>query len=212
MALAVDAVALAAVGTFKIAHILDDTEDRYIHELSHLDSLLNDHRDKLLRRSNYNDTVNGKRLENSQRNIACSGGHINDQTVNILPDNVCPELLYNSCDNGTSPYNGIGLVFQKKIDRHDIKTHLALSGDNAEFAGISLLMDTESLGYRGTCYISVHDTDILAQSLERNGEQRRNEGLTDTALTAYNADDLADIAHGIGLFEKALGLCSAAAA
>ena len=36
----------------------------------------------------YNDAINGDRLENGERNIACSGRHINKHKVNVVPYNI----------------------------------------------------------------------------------------------------------------------------
>ena len=62
VAVAVYLMLLAAVGTFVVAHILDDAEYRDIHELRHFNSLLDNHGNEFLRRGNYNDAVNGDRL------------------------------------------------------------------------------------------------------------------------------------------------------
>ena len=112
---------LAAVGALEIAHVLDYAEHGDVHELCHVDGLCNDHGNKLLGRGDDNDAVNGQRLENRQRNVACSGRHIDKHVVNIVPQHVAPELSNNAGDNGTAPNDGVGLVVENKVNGHDLR-------------------------------------------------------------------------------------------
>ena len=65
MAVPENRVLLAAIRTLKIAVILYQPKDGNIHHLGHIYSLCHDHGYQILRRSDDNNTVHGKGLENS---------------------------------------------------------------------------------------------------------------------------------------------------
>jgi hypothetical protein len=113
VALAVRLYDLTAIRANDIAVIFNESENLYIHKLCHINSLFNDHRNKLLRTANDDNPIKRKALENGERYIARSGRHINEHIVHLIPNDLAPELLNSSCDYGTSPYYGLGLVVNK---------------------------------------------------------------------------------------------------
>ena len=81
-----------------------------------------DHGDQLLRTAYDNDTVERDRLKYGKRNIACSGRAVYEHIFLIVPDHVCPKLLYNSCNDRPSPNNGSVLGLKEEVYRHNVDT------------------------------------------------------------------------------------------
>ncbi|MPN50959.1 hypothetical protein SDC9_198599 [bioreactor metagenome] len=83
-----------------------------MHHFSHLDGFGNDHRNKLLRRSNDHNSVDAQRLEYRQRNVSRSRRHVDEHVIDIAPDHIGPKLLHRSAKNRAAPDHRIGVVFQ----------------------------------------------------------------------------------------------------
>ena len=152
----------ATIRTLHIAVVLNNSKNRNIHLLRHSICLLHDHLYKILRRCNDHNAINRKRLEYCQRNITCSRWHINEKIIKISPHNICPELLYNTCDHWSPPDNRCFLVFQKKIDRHDLCSVCCFTWKNSLLSSYCHLMKSVHLWDRWTCNICIHDTNIIS--------------------------------------------------
>ena len=76
LALAKDLDLLAAVGALNIAHVLDNAQNGDVHLLGHVDRLGDDHRDQILRARDDDDAVDRQRLEDGERDVACSRRHV----------------------------------------------------------------------------------------------------------------------------------------
>jgi hypothetical protein len=87
-ALAIRSDNLATVGTYNIAVILHESENVYIHKCRHINSLLYNHGNELLRAGNYNDTVEGETLEYSEGYVTRSGRHIYEHIVYLIPNDL----------------------------------------------------------------------------------------------------------------------------
>ena len=87
----------AAVRTYEVAVVLYDTEHRNAHHLCHLVGFHDDHAHQILRGRYDHYAVYRKRLENGQWNITGSWRHIDEEIVQVAPDDVGPELFYGSC-------------------------------------------------------------------------------------------------------------------
>lgn len=85
--------AFAAVRTYEVAVVLYDTEHRNAHHLCHLVGFHDDHAHQILRGRYDHYAVYRKRLENGQRNITGSWRHIDEEIVQVAPDDVGPELF-----------------------------------------------------------------------------------------------------------------------
>ena len=106
-ALAVHGDLLSAIGADEIAHIFHEAEDRHVHQLCHIDRLFHDHGDQLLRAADDHDAVERQRLENGQRNVTRSGRHIDEHKVDVVPNDLAPELLDRACDDRAAPDDGL---------------------------------------------------------------------------------------------------------
>ena len=93
VALAEDGMLLAAVRAGVVGHVLNDAEHGHVHHVGHVDSLVDDHADKLLRRRDDDHARHGQGLEHRQRHVARSGRHIDEHIVHILPLDVGPEQV-----------------------------------------------------------------------------------------------------------------------
>ena len=173
MALAEYGNLLSAVRTFEVAHILNKTEDRNIHFLRHVDRLLNDHGDKLLRGGNDDDSIDRKRLKYSKRHIAGSRRHIYEHIVDILPECLTPELFHCTCDHRTTPDHRICLILQKHIGGD----HLNTSGGSRRDKELSIrshchaIMNPKGSRDRRTCDIRIKDSYSRTRRAHAAGHQ-----------------------------------------
>ena len=111
---------LAAVWTFHITVVFYDSKYRDLHHFSHIISFLYNHLHQILRGAYDHDSVNRKGLKYSKRHIACSRRHIYKEIVDLVPDNICPELFYHVCKNRSSPDNRSIFRWKKKVDGHNL--------------------------------------------------------------------------------------------
>ena len=112
MAVAEDFVLAAAVGAFKVTHVLHDTKDGNIHGSGHFHRLFHNHGNQFLGAGHDDDAVQLDGLHHRQRNITGSRRHIDEHIVNVVPDEVMPELLDHAADDGSTPNNRVGIVIQ----------------------------------------------------------------------------------------------------
>ena len=92
LALAENGDLSSAVGAGDIAHIFSNAQNGDIHHTRHVDCLFDYHTHEILWCCDDDYTVEGNALEDSQRHVARSGGHIDEHIVYISPDDVRPEL------------------------------------------------------------------------------------------------------------------------
>ena len=135
-----------AVGALKIAHIFDESDYRNIHHFCHIVCLFYYHGNKILRSCDNYNTVYGKTLEYRQRNVARAGGHIDEHIVNVAPENLLPELIYNARNDGAAPYYRSVLLFEQQIYAHYLYSRLALDREHSLVAAHGALVYTECLG------------------------------------------------------------------
>ena len=136
--------------------------------------------------------------------VTGSRRHIDDHVVDILPNNVSPELFYRAGDHRTSPDDRIIGILQKKVDGHGLDAGLTLDREDLGICANGMLCDAECLWNGWTGHIGIHNGCAMSLSLQVDGKHGRDHGLSDTALTADNADYLVDPAFFIGLFDHTL--------
>ena len=61
----------------------------------------------------------GERLEYRKAEHLRFRRHINEHIVNIIPDNICPELLNSARNYRTAPDHRICFIFKQEVYRHD---------------------------------------------------------------------------------------------
>ena len=192
MAVAEHAVALAAVGAHKVAHVLHHAEHGHVHHLSHFDSLFYDHAHQLLRRGDDDNAVERDALKNRQRNIAGSGRHIHKHIVNIVPQHVAPKLLDGAGDHRRTPNDGVGLIFEQQVDGHHLNAGFGAHRQNAQLVADSLFGDAKGLGDRGTRDVGVQNRGVLAAAVRRDSQHGGDEAFADAALARNHADHVAN--------------------
>ena len=111
---------LAAIGTLDICHVLDDAEDGDVHLLGHVHGLGDDHGNEVLRARHDDDAIDGQRLEDGESDVGGAGRHVNEQVVERAPGGLAPELADCAGDDGAAPQDGIGLIFEQQVARHDL--------------------------------------------------------------------------------------------
>ena len=190
----------AAVGTDEIAHVLHKADDgnRHLHRLFH------HHADKLLRGGNDHDAGERDGLKDAQRHVAGARRHIDEEVVDV-PENVGPELGDHAADDGAAPDDGIGLIVEQKVDGHDLDAGRADAGQEGIFRADGLLVHPKRLRDGGAGDVGVQNADAIALAAQADGELARDHRLADAALAGHDAEHLADVRIGVGLFQKGLG-------
>ena len=204
MALAKDFDLLAAVRTAQIAVILHDTKYGNPHHVSHFHSLAHNHGNQVLGGGDNDNAIHRNALEHGQGDITGSGRHIHKQIIHILPDDLGPELLHSTGNNGTAPHNGVSRIIQQQIDGHDLNASAAQTGIQAVFISTLHLGHAKGSGHGGAGDIGIQNANPLALPGHGHGQQGGDGGLTNTALAGYNGDDLLHRCIGIQLFQQAL--------
>ena len=212
MAVAKHVDMLAAVRTYYIAVVFDDAQNRDVHHFSHLNCLGDNHGYQLLRRGHDDDAVDRQRLKDRQRNVTGSWRHIDEHKVNILPDDIGPELLNSTGDNRTSPDNRIRSVFHQQIDGANVNAGLGSHRVNAFLCCTQCAGQTKALRDRRAGDIGIQNAAVCALTLHSNGEQRSDHALAYAALAADNADDFLDFRKRMRCLEQRLRLAAASSA
>ena len=197
---------LAAVRAYQVAHILYDTDDRNIHQLCHLASLLDNHRNQILRRGHDDDAVHRNRLENSQRNIACARRHIDEHIVHLSPDYIAPELLNGSCNDRSSPDDRVVGVFQQQVNRHDLGALRGQARVDAQLGSLCASSDPKHLRDRWTGDVRIQNGGRKSSALHHNCQRRGDHRLANAAFAADDTDDLFNLTQVVCRLQQALWL------
>ena len=90
-AIAEDMIAFT-VSTLEIAHIFDNAENRHVKLLKHTIGLPDIAQRDLLRCRHQHCSGDGDHLRETQLHIACPGGHVDYQVVELSPLNLAQKL------------------------------------------------------------------------------------------------------------------------
>ena len=164
-----------------------------MHHLGHLDGLADDHADQFLRAGHDDDAVHRQRLEDGQRHIAGSRGHIDEEKVNV-PHNLLPELLDSARNDGAAPDNGGLGVIEQKVDAHNFHAGAAANRIDAGAVAGGGTLDAEQAGDGRTGDVSVQHTGLEAEAAHRDGQHRAGHAFADAALAGNDADHFLDTA------------------
>ena len=183
---------LAAVAALEVAVVLHNADDGLAHHLSHADSLGDDQGDQVLGRGDHHDAVHGDGLVDGQGHVAGSGGHVDEQVVQLAPQDVGPELLDHAADQAAAPDNGIAGVFQQQVQGHDLDAFQGQLGQDVLAVTHSTGVQAESLGDGGTGDVGVHDAHLVALLCHGNCQVGGDRGLADAALTGHDGVNVLD--------------------
>ena len=167
-----------------------------MHHVGHVDGLVHDHADELLRRRDDDHARHRQGLEHRQRHIARSGRHIDEHIVHVVPLDVGPELGHGTGDDRAAPDDGVGLVREQEVDGHDLDAGAGAVGIQEVLAAHGAAVDAEGLRDRGARDIGIEHGRLMAAALHLAGEQARHEALADAALTGHDRDDFIDAGTG----------------
>ena len=190
MAFTKDLEFLAAVWTFHITVVFYDSKYRDLHHFSHIISFLYDHLHQILRGAYDHDSVNRKGLEYSKRHIACSRRHIYKEIVDLVPDNVCPELFYHVCKNRSSPDNRSIFRWKKKVDGHNLDSVCCLHRIDAVVICLGSACEAVHLWNGRSGDVSIQNTYFVSFGCHCICKGTCNEGFSYAALTADNTDHM----------------------
>ena len=197
---------LPTVRAGKVAHVFHETEHRHIHHLRHFHGFRHDHADQILGRRHDDDAVDGQGLEDRQRHVAGSGGHIHEHVIHVSPEHVCPELRHRTRDDRSAPDHRFRLVFKDQIDGHDLQAGLCGYGDQVLLRAGRVLMNAEGLRNRWARDVRIQHGAAVAAALHLRSKKTGDEALADAALAAHHGNDLFYAGIGVQFFQKALRL------
>ena len=206
MALAEDADLLAAVRAAEVGIVLHEAQHGNVHHVRHFHGFRNDHGHQILRGSDDDDTIHRQALEHRQGYVAGSGGHVNEQIVNVLPDNVRPELLHRARDDWAAPYHRVGGVVQQQIDGHYLNARAGQRRVQAVFVRALTLRDAEGGGCGGAGDVGIQNADPLSLPCHGDSQHGRDRGFAHAALAGDHGNDLLHAGVGVQLRQQALGL------
>ena len=114
-------MALIALVTDKIAHIFNDTEDRYFDLAEHGQTFPGIGQRQILRGGDNHGPGQRGLLRNRQLNVTGSGRHIDDQNVQITPGHFPQHLGERTHHHRATPDHGRVLIHHK-AHRHGLKS------------------------------------------------------------------------------------------
>ena len=196
----------AAVGTGDIAHVLDQAQDRNVHQLGHAKGFFHDHADQVLGCRYDDDARDGQGLEDCQGHITGAGGHIHEHVIHIAPDDFLPELLEGACDDRAPPDDRRVLLLHQQVHGHDLdacdgggRMQAFVGGDQV------LIAQAEHFGHAGPRNVRVQDTGLIAVP---SGPYSRHGGHGGFAYAAFAADHCDHFFHfGLRMRFDLHGLC-----
>ena len=147
-----------------------------------------------MRRSHDDDAVDWQRLEDGERNVPGSRGHIDVKLIDVAVSDVAPELLHQSADDGSPPNDGGGGVVGQEIQGNRLDSGKGLHGEDLLVGPRGAFFQTEDGGDARPGDIRIHDRDLLAISIRVHGKQRSGQGFADSAFAGDHGDDFFDVA------------------
>ena len=176
---------LSAVRTFQITHVFNQSQNRNIHLLRHVDRFCHDHRNQLLRGSHNDNTCQRQGLKYSQRHIAGSRRHIDKHIINVLPECLAPELLNHAAHNRSTPNYRIRLMLQNQVRRKNLyprrsraRQHQLIRCHTYHAVNAKCLRD------RRSCNIGIENANAVVSRTHLTCHQGCHQGFSDAALAA----------------------------
>ena len=167
-----------------------------MHHVGHVDGLIDDHADELLRGRDDDHARHGQGLEHRQRHVARSGRHVDEHIVHVVPLDVGPELGHGAGDDRATPDDGVGLVREQEVDGHDLDAGAGAVGIQEVLAAHGAAVDAEGLRDGRAGDVGIEHGRLMAAALHLAGEQTRHEALANAALAGHDCDDLIDAGAG----------------
>ena len=159
--------------------------------LAMLTAFFDDHADELLGRGDDDDAVDGQRLEHGQGHVTGTGRHIDEQKVNIFPDDISPKLFDRAAQNWAAPQNRIGRIFQQEVDGHHVDAAGGADWEQALFDGFGAGgVMPNAVGDRGAGDVGVQDAGLFAVAHSGDRQHGGNSALANAALAGDDSDNL----------------------
>jgi len=128
-----------------------------------------------LRRRHHDDAIQRDALHHRERGIGGAGGQVDNQIVEVAPDDVAPELLDGAADEGATPDDGLVGVRQQQVDGHQLDAPLGLHRQDAQWAADGALLAVEQhLGNAGPGDVGIEHAHAIPAAPEHHGEEGGN--------------------------------------
>ena len=196
----------SAVRAYQIAVVFHNTQHIDFHHLCHLISFTYNHLYQILRGRYDHDTFYRQRLEYCQRYITGSRRHIYEQIVQISPDHIGPELFYHICQNRSSPDDRFVFSRKQQVYRHYLNAVFCLDRIDTGIYCLCRALDTIHLRDGGSCDIRIQDTYFVTFLYHSICQRCGNEGFTNAAFSADDANHMFYVGLAVHLFQHTLGL------
>ena len=183
---------LPAVGALEITVILHHAQDGLVHHLGHADRLGDDEGDQVLGRGDHHDPVHGDGLEDGQGHIARSGGHVNEQIVQLAPAHVGPELFDHAAQQAAPPDHRVSLVLQQQVQGDDLDAPGGEFGEDALPVPHGAGVQAEGGGDGGAGDVGVHDAHFITPLGHGGGQGGGGGALAHAALAGHDGVDVLD--------------------
>ncbi len=101
-----DGIVLATLRTHVATHVLDDPEDRRLHRVEHADAATHILQSDVLRRRHDHAAGDRDLLQERQLRVARSRWQVDDEDVELAPNDVPEKLSHDAHDHGPAPDHG----------------------------------------------------------------------------------------------------------
>jgi hypothetical protein len=234
--LAENICALAAVWADEASHVLNNAEDADARLATKVELLLYVGDGDGLRCSDDDGTCKlargGGLLEErlEQRNVLVGGarGRVDEEVVELGPQDVGQELADHGRLLGPAPDDGIAAVGEDEAKGHagegadgdgiaggvgggvvagGQRVRLVDRDGNPAAGGLAdlLVLDAKEAGDRGPCQVNVEDTDAVALQRQAESELRRDARLADPAFARQHEHNLVDVVERHPVLAGVLG-------
>src|SRR5439155_11031265 len=187
-AVAEDVGLVMAVGTYEVAHVLDDAQRGDVELLVHRNRATGIGERHLLRRRDHDRACHRNRLAQAERDIAGAWRHVDDQIVELGPTHFAKKLLEGPVEHRTPP-DDRGILAGEKAHRNHLQTVPDCRHDLLSVSR-QLCVDAQHDRHVRTVDIAVHHTDLAAALGERERQVDSHRGLSNAALAGSDSDDV----------------------
>ena len=203
---------LPAIGAGEVAHVFHEAQNGNFHHLCHVEGFPDDHLDELLRGHHDDRAADGNALEDGQRHIARSRGHVDEHDVDIVPDDVRPELKTCARNERSAPDDGVVIMIEQGVHGDELDPPLRRDGTNVSVRARGAVGDAEHLGDRGARDVRVDDGGAISSRCRPCRKQRGDEGFSDSPLSARDRNDALDVRAPMRGFDERILFAGAAIA
>ena len=189
----------------KIAHVLDEAEQRDVDFLKHHHALPHIVKRDFLGRRDRHRPTQGHELREGELGISRSWRKVNEQVVQFAPVHVSEELLDGCVNHGASPDDS--RLLRNKIPHRDDLDPVALGRLDLPIFLLGWCRNPHHHGNVGPVHVGIHQADFCSGEAERHRKIDSHGRFPDPAFAAADRDHVFDVRDEV-VFTRAPPLLS----